>query len=109
MFAGHRRSVEDSQKPVNGEAFLHVATIIAGLIGGIVAVGFGQKPPPGNGASRLRSCPRMKKVKMRVRFKTFLALGRLVLLTRDVPSDTWRSIAGGVYAVVYFVWGIAAL
>jgi len=62
---GHRRSVEDSQKPVNGEAFLHVATIIAGLIGGIVAVGFGQKPPPGNGAKQATKLSPMKKVKMR--------------------------------------------
>ena len=27
----------------------------------------------------------------------------------DVPGDRWRSIAGSVYAMVYFIWGIAAV
>ena len=29
-----------------GEAYVYIANILAGLIGGIVAVGFGQAPPP---------------------------------------------------------------
>lgn len=82
----------------------------AASVGGIVAVGFGQKPPAGAGDKRARR-PSWRKLDRATwgpwTSLNLAVLGRLV--THDVPSDRWRSIAGGVYAIVYFIWGIAAV
>ena len=50
--ASARRDDTKKEAPQHGEPFTYVASILAGLVGGIVAAGFGQAPPsaPGGGA-----------------------------------------------------------
>jgi hypothetical protein len=75
----------------DNEPYLYVATSLATLVGGIVAVGFGQPPPKPSG-----SLPK----------DSFAGLGKLALGQKDL---NWAAILGGIYAVVYVVFGIAAI
>jgi hypothetical protein len=77
------------EPPAHNEAFVYVATAVASLVGGIVAVGFGIKPPGGNG-SRLKA--------------SVSSLGTLAL-----PKIEWKEVIGSIYAIVYIILGIAAV
>ena len=80
--------------PDFGEPYIYVATILAGLVGGVVAVSFGQKPPPGRRTRAARVTAGLER------------LGELVLPAEPMK---WQEIMAGVYAVIYLVWGAAAL
>jgi hypothetical protein len=75
------------------EPYIYVATVLAGLVGGVVAVAFGQKPP-GKTTRGAQIAGGMER------------LGRAVL-----PSEPkeWQTIMAGLYAVIYVLWGAAAL
>src|SRR5258707_284146 len=75
----------------DSEPYLYVATSLATLVGGIVAVGFGQPPPKPSGSLTKDS---------------FAGLGKLAAAQQDL---NWAAILGGTYAVVYVVLGIAAI
>lgn len=85
----------DGQPPTQTDSFLYVATAVASLVGGVVAVGFGVKVEVpgilGGGANpRLLSATR--------------GLGNLA-----VPGLNAQAVIGSIYAVVYVVVGIAGL
>lgn len=81
--------------PVFSEPYLYVSTALAGLIGGIVALGFGQPPP------NPRSTPRPDRLT-----RSMAGLGRMVL---PGQREDWQRIMASAYAVVYIVWGVAAI
>lgn len=76
------------------DAFVYVATALAALVGGIVAVGFGQQPPHQVGQTTSHA------------FNSLSALGALVLPATDFD---WEAFLGGAYAFVYVAFGIAAI
>lgn len=79
--------------PTQNDAFLYVATAIATLVGGVVALGFGVQIPPDEvkNATLMQTSTR--------------ALGALVWPN----ATTVRSIIGSIYAVVYILLGAAAV
>jgi hypothetical protein len=82
-----------SQKPSVDTTLTSLATILSGLVGGIVAAGFGQKPPnPPGGGRRWR--------------RNFSALGNFVQGGLDWGS---KEFIGSVYAIVYVVLGVLAI
>jgi hypothetical protein len=81
----------DGVPPTQSDAFLYVATAIAALVGGIVAVGFGVELPDNNAnANRL----------------TVSTTG---LGTLAIPANAPRAVIGSIYAIVYLILGAAAL
>lgn len=79
--------------PVFSEPFLHFATGMAGMVGGVAAVGLHVKLP--QAASSLQSA------KMR-----FQSVGRVVLASQP---DQRQLILGGTYVIVYMVLGATAM
>jgi hypothetical protein len=80
-----KKSTQDS------EAFVYVATALAALVGGIVAVGFNQPlttPATGFFSSH------------------FGALGSFLMLQ---SHWNWKAALGGTYAIVYVLLGITAV
>ncbi len=77
------------------ENFIYVATALAGLVGGIVAVGFGQKPPD---PPAMPSANRVS--------RSITGLGNVLLAGRAVNL---RQLLGSAYAIVYFVLGLGAI
>lgn len=75
--------------------YLYVSTTLAGLVGGIVAVGFGQKLPDRRSESKPDRLTR-----------GMTALGRLVL---PGQKEDWQRIMASIYAIVYILWGAAAI
>jgi hypothetical protein len=80
-----------STKP-DSDAFVYVATALAALVGGIVAVGFGQKPPPSG-----------------VNFAAQTSLVALGALVSPLTALNWAEILGAAYATVYVLFGLAAI
>lgn len=78
--------------PKFNDAFSYFASLLAGLIGGIVAAGFNQRLPT--------QMPAGQSLPPRV-----TAVGALV-----IPRHTHNSqqVLGSIYAVVYFLFGVAA-
>jgi hypothetical protein len=105
--------------PVFNEPFLYIATTIAALMGGIVAVGFGQKPPiPPQGPSTetsliTRITSQHGAVGAELLFLGGLnitSLARFLLsAVRATDPETWQKILASLYAIVYFFWGIASV
>jgi hypothetical protein len=81
-----RTASASSTTPHFTDAFLYIATGLASFVGGVVAVGFGQKPP--DGGTRV------------------VALGGIVF---PKQPEQWQKILGGIYALVYVIWGFAAI
>lgn len=79
-------SAPAGQTPVDNQAFLYVATALAALIGGFVAVSFGVKPPS-SGSLITRNVQ---------------SLGRLLLVG---PVE----LIGSAYLVIYLALAVAAI
>lgn len=71
------------------QVFLYVATGIGTFVGGVVAVAFGVKPQPSNQPMVIRK---------------LTTLGSVPFV-----SSSLRPFLGGLYAVVYFAFGVVAL
>jgi len=84
----------DGQPPRQTESYLYVATTVAALVGGIVAVGFGV-PGPANGDGGGRNALLATNV---------TGVGSLVLAGLGPAA-----VIGSLYAIVYILWGLAAL
>jgi hypothetical protein len=105
--------------PVFNEPFLYVATTIAALIGGIVAVGFGQKPPvpgPPQGPSIETSRSTLMRsqhgqIGLDPRILASLSITSLarLLLTAAANPKLWQKILASLYALIYFFWGLASV
>jgi hypothetical protein len=91
MFGWGMYKVWTKNPKPDSDAFIYVATALAALIGGIVAVGFGQKPPAFASATIAHNAS---------------ALG--IFLT-SLPNWGWAEVLGGIYATIYVVFGIAAI
>ncbi len=78
--------------PEYSEALLYVATAVAALVGGIVAVSFGLKPPQDGATSRLKR--NLKGLSSIPGAPTAVVLQPALL---------------SAYALVYIVWGAAAI
>lgn len=79
------------------DAYLYVATGLTGLVGGIVAAGFGQKPPQtaaGSETAREKTA------------RNIDGLGNLVLAGKAVQA---KGIVAAVYAGVYLLLGVVAI
>jgi len=79
----------------NPDAFVAFANTLAGLVGGIVAVGFGVSP------ARTADRNLVSRYKLR-RLGSIIAAG-------DLPAATAQEILGLVYAVVYILIGFVAI
>ncbi|HYX72439.1 MAG TPA: hypothetical protein VE732_06695 [Nitrososphaera sp.] len=107
------KAKQDTSKkaaPEHGEPFTYVASILAGLVGGIVAAGFGQSPPskPGGGAADALT-------------RNVIGLGDFIVenkreknLSRKADGDDSSATSskakeaiGIIYAAVYFLIGVA--
>jgi hypothetical protein len=92
--------------PVFNEPFLYIATILAALIGGIVAVGFGQKPPvPPQGPSMETSLKsqitsQRGELDLELAILSTTSLARLLLSVAD--PQLWQKILASLYAIIYF-------
>ena len=73
------------------DAFLYVATALSALIGGVVAVGFGQKPPPAEPGTRAA--------------RSAVGLGRVAAL----HQGRWQEILATVYVISYLLLGVGAI
>lgn len=88
--------------PAFNESYVYVANILAGLVGGIVAAGFGQPPPaaaPGD---------------LNLLSRNAVSLGNFI--TPDAPqtasptaSTRAHEVIGLTYAAVYVILGLAAI
>ena len=83
-----------AKPPDFGEPYIYVATVLAGLVGGVVAVSFGQKPPPGRTSRGDRVA---------------VGLERLGDLVFPAQPKQWQELMAGIYAAIYLLWGAAAL
>lgn len=104
-----KKDTKEKKAPEHGEPFTYVASILAGLVGGIVAAGFGQSPPskPGGGVADSLT-------------RNAVGLGDFIVENKregqpsrmadgddsSTPSKA-KEVVGIVYAAVYFVIGIA--
>ncbi len=82
-------------KPVFPETYLYVATALAGLVGGIVAAGFGQKLPESSAVTRPSRMAR-----------NITALGNFVLAGQAFNA---QQIVASIYAGVYVLLGLVAI
>lgn len=82
-------SVSAGSSPVYSEGYIYVATILAGLVGGVAALGLGQ-----SGVNGIR------------RQAVWRALGRTLA---PFQTENVQNTLAIVYTVVYIVAGIAAL
>lgn len=96
--------------PEHGEPFTYVASILAGLVGGIVAAGFGQSPPSKPGGVVANALTR-----------NVVGLGDFIVENKRVEepsrmadaddsastSSKAKEMIGIIYAGVYFLVGIA--
>lgn len=91
------------------EAYLYVATALTGLVGGIVAAGFGQKSPdPGSQAAASGPKPPASSLKAQPRrmARSLTGVGGFALAGRGGNA---KQFVGTVYAAVYLVVGVAAV
>jgi hypothetical protein len=95
--------------PVFNEPFLYIATTIAALMGGIVAVGFGQKPPlPPQGPSTESLITRITSQHGAIGADLILisslsvtSLARFLLsAARAADPQTWQKILASLYAAM---------
>jgi hypothetical protein len=85
--------------PTANSSLVYVSTGIAALVGGIVAVAFGQKPSPGPGPGAWGpSRPGVAAA----------SLGSFVTGLR-VPNFDWGAIIGAIYALTYVLFGLTAI
>ncbi len=91
MFGGGIYRVWHHASSNDSDSYVYVATALATLVGGIVAVGFGQPPP--NKTNSLAA-------------RNFAGLGKFAT---SVSRLDWGAILGGTYAVVYVLLGCAAI
>jgi hypothetical protein len=99
--------------PVFNEPFLYIATTLAVLIGGIVAVGFGQKPPvPPQGPSMetsLKSRLTSERGEVSLELALLLSTAYLAGLLLSVTDPRLcQKILASLYAIIYF-FGIASI
>jgi hypothetical protein len=93
-------SAKNGTPPNPNDAFLYVATALATLVGGIVAVGFGVPMPTPqkdeSGPGRPAGNPSLVS-------QSIDGLGSLA-----VPLTAVRQVIGALYAIVYMSFGVAA-
>lgn len=88
------------------ESFKYVLTFITGLVGGIVALGFGVQPPSSSGGAPLINTPNVSKSRLK-----FQGLNRLLKpadskalgFTTDSPTLAYY------YALIYIILGVIAV
>jgi hypothetical protein len=93
-----------AQKPQPAENYLYVGTALAGLVGGIVATGFGQRPPEGSPPVP-GLVPDPVSAGMIV-FNNVVDLGYFVTAGLQL---TRPEVVGTVYAGLYIILGIASI
>lgn len=91
-----------AEAPVFGDTYGHVANILSGLVGGIVAVGFGQSPPPAPAED------------LNILSRNAVGLGSFITAGSPpgeavAPSSRAREVIGLIYATVYVVLGLGAI
>jgi hypothetical protein len=99
---GLAKTVGAASTPSFSDAYTYVATALVGLVGAVVAAGFGQTPQkpavaPAAGAGGGMVGPEA----------SLLGLGSFVL-ARKVALN-WHAILGAAYAIVYVGFAIAAI
>lgn len=88
--------------PVFKDTYIYIANILAGLVGGIVAVGFGQSPPPSPVGD------------LNILSRNAVGVGNFITSnapqeSRSQPSSTSREMIGLIYAAVYVIMGLGAI
>jgi peptidoglycan/LPS O-acetylase OafA/YrhL len=96
-------TLTQAESPVFRDTYVYIANILAGLVGGVVAVGFGQSPPPPpSGDLKLLS-------------RNAVGLGNFITSNAPQggpplqPSSTARQALGLLYAAVYVLMGLGAI
>jgi hypothetical protein len=86
--------------PVFSDTYVYIANTLAGLVGGIVAIGFGQSPPPtSTGDLSLLS-------------RNAVGVGNVITANRRGvrgPSTRSREVMGLVYSLAYVLMGLGAI
>jgi hypothetical protein len=95
------QTLAQNAAPKFSEPFVYVANILAGLVGGIVAVGFGVTPP--TGVKGLLS-------------RNMVALGSFIVENQPpargsalASAGAPRELIGAIYALVYILAGVIAI
>lgn len=105
----------DAPPKVYDEAFLYVATVLAGLVGGLVAVGFGQKyalgefkKDDGTEGTKIKvaSTNDVTEATASVTMLKFVSLGNLVMPSISINA---RAILASIYTLVYILCGVGAV
>ena|ERR1044071_128861 len=96
------QTVMHDEVPTFGDSYVYIANILSGVVGGIVAVGFGQSPPPAQSAD--------------LNLLTRNAVGVGNFITDNPPQGAHatqtpraQEIIGLIYAAVYVILGLAAI
>jgi hypothetical protein len=99
-------TIKSDTTPKFNDQYVYFANILVGLVGGIVAVGFGQAPPPGpNGGSVMaRSAAGLGEIVASARAVRKSAQG-----TPPTPPSNTSEILGAIYAAVYVLLGLIAI
>jgi hypothetical protein len=92
------------QKPQHSENYLYLATALAGLVGGIVATGFGQRPPELPPASP-GSVDNVSRAGV-IFFDNIVDLGYFVTAGMQLARP---EILGSIYAGLYILLGLASI
>jgi len=91
--------------PSLNDAYLYVTAALSSLVGGVVAVAFGQKPPPGPGTS-LGSADGSPPATQTLLSENATSLTR-VATGRDLPNV--GTVIGSLYAITYVAIGLVAI
>lgn len=83
------------------DQYVYIATALAGLVGGLVAAGFGQRLPESDASRAAAGEPPQGRMASRV-----AGLGRVVFPT---DKKTWQQIVASIYAIVYILVGVATI
>lgn len=108
-FAIYQTAIMD-RIPVFSEPYVYVANILAGLVGGVVAVGFGQAPPP---TAPIVSNALQRNLRGLADFivankpKPLTATSTAAALT--TPPSSAKEIIAFIYVIVYLLCAVAAI
>jgi hypothetical protein len=99
-------TVKSDTIPEFNDQYVYFANILVGLVGGIVAVGFGQAPPPPNGGGVMaRSAAGLGEIVAPAR----AAVRQAAPGTPPGPPSKTSELLGAIYAAVYVLLGLIAI
>jgi heme A synthase len=90
--------------PAFPDAFVYLSTALAGLVGGLVAAGFGQKMPEADATLDVSGAPAPPQPSRAA--SRALGVGAIVF---PGQKQDWQQLVGSIYAIVYVLVGLATI